>query len=213
MDIPVYIITLSATDPISKNNKPYKELAKEEIIDCLHQCYVHNVRPNLFPAIDGYSIPDDIWQQHNLVKPVATQHSNPKFGDLPGAQGCFLSHFLLWKLCYNTDTTIIILEDDAIVKSPLIEQPTADVVKLHLPRMSKIHKSQGHWSPGAFAYQITPVGAKKLIEFCKDHGPGHADKLIASNIVDWKYAETPTVELSRRSASSTNPVRYPLLGK
>ena len=84
-----------------------------------------------------------------------------------------------------------------------------DLIKLHDPRQMHEHKKLGSWAPGAFAYWLTPQGAKKLIDWAKNDGPGHADKLIGSNVLNWDYLNPHIVKLGSRIGSSTNPDRYP----
>ena len=177
-------------------------------LSCCNQ-YQWNI--TLFNAIDGYRLDESAWEIYGLNNPQKSKKEKKKFGDLPGAQGCFLSHYILWVRCVELDQPIIILEDDAEVIAPLRKiDTTFDLLKLHNPRASKQNKL-GNWSPGAFAYWISPLGAKKLVDFSKKNGPNLADKMIATNILNWEYLMPPIVKLGPRIGSSTQPEKYPYL--
>jgi hypothetical protein len=163
----------------------------------------------VFDAIDGYTMNESIWQEYGLQIPKKS-NGKGKFGDKPGALGCFLSHYILWNKCVDTNQPIVVLEDDANILSPMITISTnLDVVKLHAPRACKEHDTLGRWSPGAFGYWLSTSGAKKMIDHCKSAGPKYNDKLIASNILDWGYINTPVISLREKQGSSTNPEKYP----
>jgi GR25 family glycosyltransferase involved in LPS biosynthesis len=164
----------------------------------------------LFNAIDGYTLDESIWSHLGLKIPKKKIGSKGKFSDAVGAQGCFLSHYTLWNLCVELNEPIIVLEDDATVLGPIPSIVTdQDLIKLHDPRACHYNKKLGSWAAGAFAYWISPAGAKKLINFSISDRPGHVDKLIGSKILNWDYLTPPIVELGPRRGSSTNPEKYP----
>ena len=128
---------------------------------------------------------------------------------MPGDKLFFLSHYKLCNTCLAINEPIIILEDDAIAIAPLRPiESEYDLVKLHKPRASGQSKL-GHWSIGAFAYWLSPSGARKLIDFSKQNGPMLADKIIVSSVLNWGYLDSPIIKLGKRIGSSTQPDKFP----
>ena len=200
-----YIISLSES-----GTGDHLTSAKLMLPHTIAYCNRYNWSHEVVNAVNGYTLNESLWDHLELKMPIKTVDSTQKFADKPGAQGCFLSHFMLWNRCIELGQPIIILEDDAEVVDLLPEiKLDLDLVKLHKPRMLKNNPRVGAWSPGAFAYWVSPVGAKKLVEFVKMHGPTYNDKLIGSNVLNWGYLDTPIVNLGKRGGSSTNPEKYP----
>lgn len=200
-----YIISLaeSGTDVHQKS-------AQKILPTTIESCRKNNWTIEIFDAINGYALTQDIWDQLNLKSPKKKNNSVGKFEDKPGAHGCFLSHYILWNRCVSLNEPIIILEDDALVINQLSVIDTKhDLLKLHSPRGEKIHPVFGKWSPMAFAYWLTPIGAKKLINYSIQNKPTYNDKMIGSNILSWDYIKSPIVKLQSRKGSSTNPLKYP----
>lgn len=200
-----YIISL-----INTGTDKHLKSANEWLPKCMDSCKQYNWQVDIFSAVNGYVIDSTIWKEQELPCPTKSTNKEKKFiGDLPGAQGCFLSHYALWNTCISINEPIVILEDDAIVISPLRQiNLNFDLVKLHSPRRAGQSKL-GDWSAGAFAYWISPAGAKKLVAFSKENGPILADKIIASSIINWGYLDAPIVKLGNRIGSSTQPEKYP----
>jgi len=200
-----YIISLA-----NSGSGAHLKSAKEWLPQSINSCALYGWDAKVFSAVNGYSIKESVWSEHGLKLPAKSKNKEKKsIGDLPGAQGCFLSHYILWNTCIAINQPIVILEDDAIVISQLdVINSNYDLVKLHSPRAEGKSKL-GHWSTGAFAYWLSTDGAKKLVEFSKTHGPILADKIIASSILNWGYLDFPVVELGRRIGSSTQPEKYP----
>jgi GR25 family glycosyltransferase involved in LPS biosynthesis len=188
----------------------HQESAQQMLPQTLYHCNQYGWTVEVVNAVNGYTLTELDWQNFGFQVPKKSTKKLNKFGNLPGAQGCFLSHYMLWQRCIELDHPIVVLEDDAVVLGPILEIVTdKDLIKLHDPRQIHEHKKLGSWAPGAFAYWLTPKGAKKLVDFSKKDGPGHADKLIGSNILNWDYLNPHIVKLGPRIGSSTNPDRYP----
>lgn len=204
----IYVITLAYSDA-----GVHTSVAKTMLDATLKSCAKYNWPVDVFHAVNGYNLDADKWSKCQLKEPRAKTHRGKKFSDKPGAQGCFLSHFSLWQICANSKSSIIVLEDDVNVIAPLPQINTEfDLLKLHAPREHKEHPLVGEWSPGAFGYWLSPRGAGKLINFVINNGPKYTDKCIGSKILDWRYIETPIIELIKRHGSSTNPTKYPYIG-
>jgi hypothetical protein len=199
-----YIITLA-----NSGQGKHRDSARQILPFTLSCCQQHHWNVTVVDAINGYALEQNDWYNFGFAVPKKSKKQT-KFGNLLGAQGCFLSHYQLWKHCVTIDRSIIVLEDDAEVLAPIPNIVTnKDLIKLHDPRHLHQHEKLGSWAPGAFAYWLTPDGAQKLITFAKTFGPGHTDKLIGSNVLDWGYLTPHIVKLGPRIGSSTNPVRYP----
>lgn len=201
----IYVITLAYGDAGIHTTQAKKTLALTLI-----SCARHNWKVNIFNAINGYQLDSTIWSSLGLSPPIVKRPGGDKFSDKPGAQGCFLSHFLLWQLCVDVQDPIIILEDDVNIIAPLPDiEPKVDLIKLHKPRQIKEHKTVGTWSPGAFGYWLSPTGAQKMIDFARINSAKYNDKCIGSKILNWGYIDQPIIKLRRRKGSSTNPEKYP----
>lgn len=96
-----------------KDNNISEDLANE-LISSLN---AHNVEYNLFDAVYGEQI-QELWSKENL-KFYHKQNPNRK---LPGVQGCFLSHYSLWKQCLDDNEPYLIFEHDAVVIRNIPEQ-------------------------------------------------------------------------------------------
>jgi hypothetical protein len=200
----VYIISLIYT-----GSGEHIKSAQEWLPQTLSSCRHHNWQAHIFPAINGYHLTESDWKNFELPLPKKSKNNKKFIGDLPGAQGCFLSHYKLWNKCIDINEPIVVLEDDAIATSPLNHiDLDFDLVKLHAPRGDGQSKL-GYWSAGAFAYWLSPVGAKKLVAFAKKNGPMLADKIIVSSVLRWGYLDAPITELGKRIGSSTQPEKYP----
>ena len=187
----------------------HQQSARDILPHTLSYCQQYHWNVKIFDAIDGYKLNKHVWKEHKLLYPKQSKNEKKKIGDLPGAQGCFLSHYILWNCCIELNQPIVVLEDDAEIIAPLNEITTTfDLLKLHKPRADGQSKL-GHWSTGAFAYWISPAGAKKLVEFSKQNGPMLADKIIVSTVINWSYLTPPIVKLGPRLGSSTQPEKYP----
>jgi len=201
----IFVISL-----INTGTGAHLRSAAEWLPQSISSCHMYGWQPEVFSAINGFNLNESVWIDNGLREPSKSENKSKKFiGDLSGAQGCFLSHYMLWNRCIELNQPIIILEDDAIVIAKLKEiRLPYEVVKLHEPRRAGVSKL-GHWSAGAFAYLLSPIGAKKLVEFSKIHGPILADKIIVSSVVNWGYINPPIVKLGARIGSSTQPEKYP----
>lgn len=201
----IYVITLAYSDA-----GEHTSVAKTMLGHTLRTCQQHNWKADIFHAVNGYKLNPEIWTTSGVKEPKTKKLGGQKFSDKPGAQGCFLSHFSLWKMCVDYNEPIVILEDDVKIIGPMPKIKTKfDLLKLHAPRQRKEHQLVGEWSPGAFAYWLSPAGAQKLIDFAKHNGAKYSDKCIGSKVLDWTYLENPIVQLIRRYGSSTNPEKYP----
>jgi GR25 family glycosyltransferase involved in LPS biosynthesis len=101
----------------------------------------------------------------------------------PGVKGCFYSHYRLWQKCIELNESIIVWEDDVILKRPFTPVEWDDVLILALgfkdmantyfhlletdqPPMPLLYNE--YHVPGTPGYAITVSGAKKLVERYKN---------------------------------------------
>lgn len=111
----------------------------------------------------------------------------------PGVQGCFISHWQLWKLCDNLNQPIGIFEHDVKFLGPCPTDQFTNVFKLE-GFLKKKSRPAGEWFEGARAYIINPTGAKLLINWVEEHGALPADVNIGLDIVDIKLNYTNCIQ-------------------
>jgi GR25 family glycosyltransferase involved in LPS biosynthesis len=148
------------------------------------------------PGVEGDKIN---WKAENILPSLER-----KFQRRKGAQGCFMSHYNLWKHCLKINSPIIILEHDII----FIDQwkpitLTHDVLKLFKKTKLISNEFTGEWQVGAHAYIITPNGAKKLINWVENNFAFHADILIGSLIINWSNLDIDIVTIDSDNVSTT----------
>lgn len=123
----------------------------------------------------------------------------------PGVQGCFLSHWHLWKMSLETNQYIGIFEFDVVFKETPPAVMEGDVLKLAGFRPAK-PASTGQWWGGAYAYIVSPQGAKKLLDWTDQWGASPADFMIGSNVVDVIFDLANRVELATQGGSTTENI-------
>lgn len=141
-----------------------------------------------FQAIHGRSQPDHyLFQKYNDEKRARRRGAGAALS--LGQLGCFASHYLLWEKCVQENTTIIVLEDDAIVLptfTQLYEQANdlADeygLIWLQPSRKSAEQKGlplkqRGPFTIKKFAkgfsgttgYVLNPKTAQCLLNYCQE---------------------------------------------
>lgn len=184
---------------IAIKNHPISE---KQLCDCLESAKLHNWDVNVFWGVDGRTITNDTWANEELFPRLDKPTMNRK-----GVQGCFLSHYLLWKKCIELDEPIIILEHDAIIQKqwPVLEI-TDSVIKLHRyykQKNPKYDTDTGLWSPSGHAYCISPDHAKTLINFVKKVGAFEVDRIIGTNVIKYIHSGKPSIVERQDSYSTT----------
>lgn len=194
MTIKAYIITMVGRD-VSES------LARE----CEQSCRDHNIEPRTHPAVWGDDVDLEMKKYGLSIFPKIKESRMSK-----GVKGCFLSHFQLWKQCFETNTPLLILEHDALIVKNISETLfTLSYGVLHLDSNSRtIEDYEAHLSlpvipgirkflnepvidlgfnginkssiKGLHSYIIQPSGAKDLIEFTYKNGILPADIAVNS---------------------------------
>lgn len=160
---------------------------------------LHNWQLQFFDAIDGRQIG---LEQHNIA--IYKEHKKClRYMARPGTQGCFLSHWNLWHLCAQGTEPIMIFEHDVeFVAEPPNTLMPADVIKFEGFRPSKPIPA-GQWWEGARAYAITPIGARKILEWVKINGAMPADWMLCDGIVDVIHDQNNRVRVRQNKFSFT----------
>jgi GR25 family glycosyltransferase involved in LPS biosynthesis len=108
--------------------------------DCIEQAKKFNIDVEIFNAIDGRES-----KKHFDVLNIKKKWDFKEGGTI-GIDGCFLSHFYLWKECFETNIPYIILEHDGYFIKKLpdnILKKFEDVLKLdHLDPFSQYYNQQ-----------------------------------------------------------------------
>jgi glycosyl transferase family 25 len=183
--------------------------------DCYDQATKFNLQPEFFKAINGLDV-----EKHYASTGVKRLGKFKK--NRPGVDGCFFSHYYLWKQCIDINEPIIVLEHDGYVirhidsklldnfddvlkldnldpfdnnynkKINLEKDLDVKVIQYKFTNKKVFKVGLGDYFKGAYSYIIKPQGAKKLIDFISKNGHRPSDQQINSSILDLKTT-TPTV--------------------
>jgi GR25 family glycosyltransferase involved in LPS biosynthesis len=126
-----------------------------------------------------------------------------------GVQGCFLSHWHLWKKCIELNKHIGIFEFDVVFKNSPPSIMETDVLKLAGFKAAK-PASTGQWWGGAYAYILSPTGAKKLLDWTDQWGASPADFMLGDNVLDITFDLANRVELATQGGSTTENISQEL---
>lgn len=180
-------------------------VSERQLNDCLNSANTFGWKVEIFWGVDGRTITNETWQKEELTPRLdkPTMHR-------VGVQGCFLSHYMLWKKCIELDEPIIILEHDAVIQH--VWQPldiNEAVIKLHRHysgKTPKIDTDSGHWSKSGHAYCLSPGHATKLINFVKRVGAFEADRVIGNAVVPFVHLGKPSLVERQNSFSTTENI-------
>jgi hypothetical protein len=178
-------------------------VSEAQLKDCLSSAKKFNWDVEVFWGIDGRTITNDTWQQEKIFprldKPTMSK---------PGVQGCFLSHWMLWKKCIELNQPIIILEHDAIIQTGWKSLDISDsLIKMHRPysgKKPKIDEDTGVWTKSGHAYCISVEHAHRLISFTKITGAIEVDILMGSNVISVSYLIPSWIERQNTFSTTNN---------
>jgi GR25 family glycosyltransferase involved in LPS biosynthesis len=180
-----------------KNHK----ISESQLNDCIESAKKFFWNVDVFWGVDGRTITNDAWINEGIF-PRLDKDTMFK----PGVQGCFLSHWNLWKKCVELDQPIIILEHDAIIQNIWLPiELTHPLIKLHKhykKKETRIDPDSGIYTVSTHAYLITPDAANTLIKFVKMHGAFESDRLVGDKIVSYKHLEGESL-IERQNTHST----------
>jgi hypothetical protein len=178
-------------------------ISEQQLAQCLDSAKKFSWTVETFWGVNGNSITNETWAKElifpRLDKPTMSR---------PGVQGCFLSHWMLWKKCIELNEPIIILEHDAIIQnywSPI--EIDNSVIKLHRyykQKNPKFDDDSGLWSPSGHAYCLLPSHAEKIINFVKKVGAFEADRILGDKVVKIQHLGKPSLIERQNSYSTTN---------
>lgn len=182
-----FIITTKGFKPSENNAKKVMKAATK-----------HGLEANIFY---GMSANDARFYLVDWKIPMRDYTVLPRFVAknllMPGVQGCFLSHFILWNECVKLNEPIVVLEHDGIMVRPL-DVDWQDVLQLDPFRheedivdpagVTSYNQEHNYWPGwfsmrGAYAYAIKPHAAKKLIDAVFREGFLATDDMISSKYV------------------------------
>jgi GR25 family glycosyltransferase involved in LPS biosynthesis len=106
---------------------------------------------------------------------IPTTGFTEKYSRLDNCIAAFLSHYSLWQVAVELNTTVLILEHDAVFTSEFPNIVEGDITSFGSPSYGKFKQpATGYgplvskqYLPGAHAYTVTPVGAHMLVERAK----------------------------------------------
>lgn len=157
-----------------------------------------------FNGVDGRNTTVEMIEKEFNLK-INSQHKKCKrLFEKPGVRGCFLSHWLLWNKCVELNEPIGIFEDDVLfLKPPSFLENFQDILKLDKLQQGKPYAA-GIWWEGAHSYILTPVGAKKLINWSYINGILPADMMLGTNVLNVEFDNNSLIRLNPDSQVDLN---------
>lgn len=178
-------------------------VSENQLTQCLESGKKYDWKIDVFWGVDGRTITETTWVNEGIFprldKPTMSR---------PGVQGCFLSHWFLWKKCLELQEPLIILEHDAVIQNywnPIeIENSVIKLHRYYKQKNPKYDEDSGLWSPSGHAYCLLPEHAERLISFVKLKGAFEADRLLGSNVVAVDHLGKPSLVERQNIYSTTN---------
>jgi GR25 family glycosyltransferase involved in LPS biosynthesis len=154
-----------------------------------------------FNAVNGKEVS---LADYNLKPTDSSKKCNSAFNRL-GVVGCFLSHYNLWIKCLELNEPIGIFEHDVLFQKSFSNNiKFNEVLRLDQLTKGKEHGT-GDWWEGSHAYFITPIGAKKLVDWANQYGAWPSDVMIGTKVVKIEFDNNIMIALdnSSKQVSST----------
>ena len=178
-------------------------VSESQLRDCLESAKKFKWKAEVFWGVNGTTITQETWINEGLFPRL----DKPTMGK-PGVQGCFLSHYTLWKRCIELNEPIIILEHDAIIQQQWNALDLTDsIIKLHRHYSEKNKRSDpdsGFWSKSGHAYCLSPSHAKTLIKFVKKVGAYEVDIVMGTKVIPVGYLKPSWVERQNTYSTTEN---------
>jgi hypothetical protein len=180
-------------------------VSENQLQDCLISAEKFNWNIEVFWGVNGRAITDKTWSDEGIFPRLdkPTMHR-------VGVQGCFLSHWTLWKKCVELNEPIIVLEHDAVIQA--LWQPLEindSIIKLHRyykQKNPKYDEDTGLWSASGHAYCLLPKHATILVEFVKHKGAFEVDRIIGDKVIPFKHLGKPSLVERQNSFSTTENI-------
>jgi GR25 family glycosyltransferase involved in LPS biosynthesis len=180
--------------------KEYKN-SVEWALNTYNSATTYNWNVEYFDGVDGSKC---TLEEHNIKSNLKFK-KGARYLEKPGVVGCFLSHYNLWQKCIELNDSICILEHDAIILDNFPKVKFTDVLKfVKGPETKPIYL--GKWWASGAGYCVTPLGAKKLVDFSQTHGAMPADIMLNTGIVDIKFYEN-IVKVNEQQFSFTRDLK------
>lgn len=218
--------------------------SKEKAKYCINTAGRFGILVEKFPAIDKFHAEEYMktydlkwtWANNNTRTaycPITKLRQHPyKGANLQAKIGCFMSHFLLWKMCVDLGEPILILEHDSVFLRPFPDIKFNAICQINDPKgatrrgkwWSKhminrgtkgVHEKTWVTSPserqtpdglaGNSAYLIKPFAAEDLIEMTYKVGVWPNDALMCKQLFPYleEYYPFITRVEQEKSTSST----------
>ena len=176
----------------------------------------HSWDVEYFNGVDGSLFSAETMQQRwGITICRGSRKTQVMMETRPGVRGCFISHWLLWNQCRDTDTAMGIFEHDVIFQGPPRFQMPQHVMRLEGFDL-KPPRPAGAWYEGARAYILTPVGADRLIEWVQANGCLPADVVMGQDVLDIELDPHDLIALQvshgDKESSHTNSFTWNLPG-
>jgi hypothetical protein len=176
-------------------------VSEKQLQDCLDSGKKHGWHIETFWGVDGRTITDNTW----ITEGIFARLDKPTMSK-PGVQGCFLSHWNLWKKCVELNEPLIVLEHDAIIQGRWQSLEINDsIIKLHRyykQKNPKYDDDTGLWSASGHAYCLLPAHADTLIKFVKNKGAFEVDRIIGDKVIPFTHLGKPSL-IERQNTYST----------
>ena len=178
-------------------------VSETQLKDCLDSAKRNNWQVEIFWGVYGNTLTSTDWEDIGIKSYIGK----------PGGEGCWFSHYYLWKKCIELNEPIIVLEHDAIINrswKPLTVNNSLIKLHKHYRKDPMNHKWNhpmcGRWSPSTHAYCITPEQALTLIEAAKKIGAYPADMFMGSNIISVELLGEPELVARQNTYSTTGSI-------
>jgi hypothetical protein len=175
------------------------------INDCVQSLKQYGWQYEVVPAIDGQTVTETDWQRTGIA-----MSDLGKIKRRPGAQGCWLSHYGIWRRCIETNEPAIVLEHDTQVTEPWPSNIDIEtqLIKLYKTAECKINPAFGLWSKGSHAYTVTPAQARRIIDHAQIGGAQAVDKHLGDQVLPWTFFSRDLVILNPgRGRSTTSTIK------
>jgi len=147
-----------------KSNKRSVEAAER----CIKSGKMFGLNVEMFEAITP-----DTYKEYVEKYSIPTDVFHDKYSRFENCVSAFLSHYLLWRECFENDENYLILEHDAVIGGQIpdwsfdkcmnIGKPSYG--KYNIPSIIGVNQlTSKKYFPGAHAYMLKPKGAKELID-------------------------------------------------
>ena len=189
---------------------------------CINTGSAYGVQVSNFNAVTPKTV-DALVYEHE----IDTRFFREKWSRYKNALSAFMSHFSLWRECYQSNQPYLILEHDAVFVDDIPSFLRGDIVNLGKPSYGKFEipsrLGEGKleskpFLPGAHGYYITPMGAAQLISQAKQKAKPtdvfiHRDLFDVTEYYPWPIEARDTFTTIQREEGTLAKHSYVKSGK